>query len=141
MTTRIQNALFNLGLATLSTHELDAVTQSEWHLLYILNNLPEQIAADTFVVLHVPLFTIIFWLGFNGNPKVREWTRIIFSLFLIIHAGLHKALENHPLYTFNSLISKCLIFGAGLIGLMYLINLIGERFAYSQKTEPKNSAN
>ena len=137
----MKNLLFNLGLATLSTHELDAVTQSEWHLLYILNNLPEQIAADTFVVLHVPLFTIIFWLGFNGNPKVREWTRIIFSLFLIIHAGLHKALENHPLYTFNSLISKCLIFGAGLIGLMYLINLIGERFAYSQKTEPKNSAN
>ena len=139
MTTRIQNALFNLGLATLSTHELDAVTQSEWHLLYILNNLPEQIAADTFVVLHVPLFTIIFWLGFNGNPKVREWTRIIFSLFLIIHAGLHKALENHPLYTFNSLISKCLIFGAGLIGLLYLIALIGE--TYSTKTETQNYMN
>ena len=141
MTTRIQNALFNLGLATLSTHELDAVTQSEWHLLYILNNLSEQIAADTFVVLHVPLFTIIFWLGFNENLKVKKWARIIFSLFLIIHAGLHKALENHPLYTFNSLISKCLIFGAGLIGLMYLITLIGERFTYSPKTETPNSAN
>ena len=63
MTTIIQNALFNLFLATLSTHELDAVTQSEWHLLYILNNIPETISADTFVVLHVPLFTIIFGLG------------------------------------------------------------------------------
>jgi hypothetical protein len=137
----MKNLLFNLGLATLSTHELDAVTQAEWHLLYILNNLPETIAADTFVVAHVPLFTIIFWLGFNGNPQVREWARIIFSLFLIIHAGLHKALENHPLYTFNSLISKCLIFGAGLIGLMYLTTLIGERFTYSPKTETPNSAN
>lgn len=135
----MRNLLFNLGLATLSTHELDAVTQSEWHLLYILNNLPEQIAADTFVVLHVPLFTIIFWLGFNGNLKVRKWTRIIFSLFLIIHAGLHKALENHPLYTFNSLISKSLIFGAGLIGLLYLAALIGE--TYSTKTETQNSMN
>ena len=139
MTTRIQNALFNLGLATLSTHELDAVTQSEWHLLYILNNLPEQIAANTFVVLHVPLFTIIFGLGFNDNSKVRKWARIIFSLFLIIHAGLHKALENHPLYTFNSLISKCLIFGAGLIGVLYLIALIGE--TYSTKTGTQNSMN
>jgi hypothetical protein len=139
MTTRIQNVLFNLGLATLSTHELDAVTQSEWHLLYILNNLPEQIAANTFVVLHVPLFTIIFGLGFNDNPKVRKWARIIFSLFLIIHAGLHKALENHPLYTFNSLISKCLIFGAGLIGVLYLIALIGE--TYSTKTGTQNSMN
>jgi len=98
-----------------------------------LNNRPEQIAANTFVVLHVPLFTIIFGLGFNENLKVRKWTRIIFSLFLVIHAGLHKALENHPLYTFNSLISKCLIFGAGLIGLMYLIALIGE--TYSTKAE------
>jgi hypothetical protein len=80
-------------------------------------------------------------LGFNENLKVKKWARIIFSLFLIIHAGLHKALENHPLYTFNSLISKCLIFGAGLIGLMYLITLIGERFTYSPKTETQNSAN
>ena len=133
----MKDLLFNLGLATLSTHELDAVTQSEWHLLYILNNLPEQIAADTFVVAHVPLLTIIFWLGFNENLKVRKWTRIIFSLFLIIHAGLHKALENHPLYTFNSLISKCLIFGAGLIGLLYLVALIWE--TYSTKTETQNS--
>lgn len=135
----MKNLLFNLGLATLSTHELDAVTQSEWHLLYILNNLPETIAANTFVVAHVPLFTIIFWLGFNENLKVRKWTRIIFSLFLIIHAGLHKALENHPLYTFNSLISKCLIFGAGLIGLLYLIPLIWE--TYSTKTKTQNSMN
>jgi hypothetical protein len=135
----MKNLLFNLGLATLCTHELAAVTQSEWHLLYILNNLPEQIAANTFVVAHVPLFTIIFWLGFNDNPKVRKWARIIFSLFLIIHAGLHKAIENHPLYTFNSLISKSLIFGAGLIGLLYLIALIGE--TYSTKTGTQNSMN
>lgn len=131
----MKNLLFNLGLATLSTNELDAVTQSEWHLLYILNNLPEQIAANTFVVAHVPLFTIIFWLGFNENLKVKKWTRIIFSLFLIIHAGLHKALENHPLYTFNSLISKCLIFGAGLIGFLYLVALIWETYSIKNETQ------
>lgn len=122
MILKIRNLLFNLGLATLSTHELDAVTQSEWHLLYILNNLPEDIAASTFVVAHAPLFAIIFWLAFNENPNIKEWTRIIFSAFLIIHAGLHKALENHPLYTFKSPMSQGLIFGAGLLGLMYLIS-------------------
>jgi hypothetical protein len=121
MTNRIQNLLFNLGLATLSTHELDAVTQSEWHLLYILNNLPEQIAATSFVAIHVPFFAIIFWLGFNKEKSIREWSRIVFSGFLLIHSGLHKALENHPLYTFNSPISQGLIFGAGIFGLMYLI--------------------
>ncbi len=136
MIIKIRNLLFNLGLATLSTHELDAVTQSEWHLLYILNNLPEQIAATTFVLAHVPLFAIIFWLAFNENTNIREWTRIIFSTFLIIHAGLHKSLENHPLYTFNSPMSQGLIFGAGLLGLMYLIATYVNR---KTKLEPKNS--
>lgn len=117
----IKNLLFNLGLAILSTHELDAVTQSEWHLLYVLNSLPEQIAATSFVAIHVPFFAIIFWLGFNENTRVKEWSRIVFAIFLIIHAGLHKALENHPLYTFNSPLSQGLIFGAGLLGLLYLI--------------------
>lgn len=42
----MKNLLFNLGLATLFTHELDAVTQSEWHLLYILNTLPEQLEQE-----------------------------------------------------------------------------------------------
>jgi len=117
----MKNLLFNLGLATLSTHELDAVTQSEWHLLYILNRLPEDIAATAFVFLHVPLFAIIFWLVFNENFHTREWSRIVFAIFFIIHAGLHKALENHPLYTFTSPLSQGLIFGAGFLGLLYLI--------------------
>jgi hypothetical protein len=117
----MKNLLFNLGLATLFTHELDAVTQAEWHLLYILRDLPEEVAAKTFVVIHVPLFAIIFWLVFNENIQVNKWSRIIFALFLIIHAGLHKLLENHPLYSFNSPMSQGLIFGAGLLGLIYLI--------------------
>lgn len=117
----MRNLLFNLGLATLFTHELDAVTQKEWHLLYILRDLPEQLASNAFVIIHVPLFAIIVWLVFNEKTNIREWSRIIFAIFLIIHAGLHKALENHPLYTFNSPMSQGLIFGAGLLGLIYLI--------------------
>lgn len=89
-------------------------------MLYILNNLPEQIARNIFVILHVPLFVIILGLTFNEKPVVKEWSRIAFSMFLIIHAGLHKLLENHPLYSFYSPISKGLIFGAGLLGFMYL---------------------
>jgi hypothetical protein len=117
----MKDLLFNLGLATLFTHELDAVTQAEWHLLYILRDLPEEIAAKTFVVIHVPLFAIIFWLVFNTKSNIREWSRIFFAAFFVIHSGLHKLLENHPLYTFNSPMSQGLIFGAGLLGLTYLI--------------------
>jgi len=117
----MKNFLFNLGLGAIATHELDAVSQSEWHLLYILNRLPEGIARDMFISAHVPLFTLIFWLTFNEKSIVREWARIAFTIFLIIHAGLHKLYENNPLYTFYSPISKALIFGAGLLGFMYLI--------------------
>jgi len=120
----MKNLLFNLGLATLSTHELDAVRQSEWHLLYFLRRLPEDIASATFVVLHVPLFAIIFLLAFNEKSSIREWSRSIFTVFLIIHASLHKGLENYPLYTFKSTLSQGLIFGAGLLGLLYLITTI-----------------
>lgn len=117
----MKNLLFNLSLATLFTHELDAVTQAEWHLLYILRDMPEESAAKTFVVIHVLLFALIFWLVFNANSNIREWSKVVLSAFLIIHAALHKSLENYPLYTFNSPLSQGLIFGAGLLGLLYLI--------------------
>lgn len=117
----MKNLLFNLGLATLFTHELDAITQKEWHLLYILRDLPEKAAAQIFVIVHVPLFALIFWLVFNAKLNIKEWSKIILASFFIIHAVLHKALESHPLYTFDSLMSQGLIFGAGLLGLIYLI--------------------
>lgn len=127
----MKNQLFNLGLATLFTHELDAVTQEEWHLLYILRDLPEEAAAKTFVIMHVPLFAIIFLLVFNAKPNIREYSRIALAAFLIIHAILHKILEKHPLYTFNSPLSQGLIFGAGLLGLFYLMTAY-----FSSRTEP-----
>ncbi len=117
----MKTILFYLGLSTLFTHELDAVSQSEWRLLYILRDLPEEISKNTFVALHVPLFAIIFWLVFNENINTKKWSRIILAAFFVIHAGLHKNLENHPLYTFNSPLSQGLIFGAGLFGLLYLV--------------------
>jgi hypothetical protein len=128
----MKNLIFNLGLAILCTHELDAVTQSEWRLLYILRDLPDHTASSAFVFIHVPLFAIIFGLVFNEKLNIREWSRVVFSIFLIIHAGLHKLLVNHPLYTFHSPLSQGLIFGGGLIGSIYL----GATYI-SQRTEDR----
>jgi hypothetical protein len=117
----MKNIIFNLGFATLITHELDAMTQSEWKLLFILRNLPEQIAPSAFVILHVPLIAALLWLTNNEFEVVKNWSRIALAAFLIIHSGLHKLLENHPDYTFNSWLSLELIYGGGLLGLLYLI--------------------
>ncbi|MGF1673641.1 MAG: DUF6713 family protein [Rivularia sp. (in: cyanobacteria)] len=117
----MKNLLLYLGFATIITHELDAMTQSEWRLLFILKSLPEQTALPIFVILHVPLITVLLWLTNNKSEVTKNWSRIAFALFMIIHSGLHKLLENSPNYTFNSSLSLGLIYGAGLLGLLYLI--------------------
>lgn len=39
---RLKTWLFYLGFATLTTHELDAMTQSEWRVLWLLGKLPDR---------------------------------------------------------------------------------------------------
>ncbi|BAY84889.1 hypothetical protein NIES267_43870 [Calothrix parasitica NIES-267] len=117
----MKNIIFNLGFATILTHELDAMTQSEWRLLFILRNLPEQTASVAFVVIHVPLIAVLLWLTNNEYKIIKNWSRIVLAAFLVIHSGLHKLLENNPNYTFNSTLSLWLIYGAALLGLFYLI--------------------
>ncbi len=119
----MKNLLFYLGFATIITHELDAMTQSEWKLLFILRSLPEQIAPSAFVILHVPVIAVLMWLTNNKYLAVKNWSRIALSVFLIIHSGLHKLLENSPNYTFYSPLSLGLIYGGGLLGLIYLIGI------------------
>mgnify|MGYP001791536999 FL=1 len=117
----MKNLILYLGFATILTHELDAMTQSEWRLLFLLRNLPEQTASVAFVVLHVPLIAALLWLTNNESEVIKNWSRIALSVFLIIHTVLHKLLENSPNYTFDSTLSLWLIYSAGLFGLIYLI--------------------
>ena len=126
----MKNILFYLGFATLITHELDAMTQSEWKLLFILRSLPEQIASSAFVVIHIPLIAALLWLTNKESQSIKTFSRIALAAFLIIHSGLHKLLENHPDYTFNSWLSLWLIYGGGLLGFLYLIQV----FIYWQRS-------
>ena len=117
----MKNLLFYLCFATIITHELDAMTQSEWKLLFILRSLPEETASLAFVVIHIPLIAALLWLTNNEYQPIKNWSRIALAAFLVIHSGLHKLLEKNPNYTFNSSLSLGLIYGGGLLGLLYLI--------------------
>lgn len=118
---RMQNLLFYLGFATLMAHELDAMTQAEWRLLFILRDLPDAAAEVAFVLVHIPLVAALLWVTNSEAVRVKYWSRFALAAFLTIHAGLHKRLDHHPFYTFDSSLSLGLIYGAGALGLLYLL--------------------
>ncbi|MEM9947053.1 MAG: DUF6713 family protein [Cyanobacteria bacterium P01_D01_bin.36] len=112
-----------MGLATLLTHELDAMTHQEWQLLFILRKLPESLAKQLFVILHIPLISILLWLINNESMIVEQWAKIAISLFLIVHTGLHHRLRNHRRDTFHSLLSTTLIYISGVLGLLHILTI------------------
>lgn len=112
--------IYYLGISLLFTHELDAVRHSEWKLLYILRSLSEGLASSVFIAAHVPLFLLFFWLGHHPNRQVRLVFRAVVSSFLVVHAGLHLRLATAPQNEFHGALSEVLIYGAGLLGALYI---------------------
>lgn len=113
--------VFYLGLGFLFSHELDAMVQAEWRLLYVLRSMLDETAMPIFVWLHVPLFALIVWLTHHSKQRIQIQSRNAFAMFLIVHAGLHYHLSSHPLYTFDTILSKTLIYGGAVCGVVYLI--------------------
>lgn len=121
--------LTQLMLATLFTHELDAMTQSEWRLLYVLRSLEDAQGRWWFVVIHVLLFWALIALTHRAKVSVQRVSRMAFAAFCIVHALLHLRLRDDPLSTFSSPLSWSLIFGAAALGVAYL--------ALTLRREPK----
>lgn len=117
----MRNTLFVLCFSCFIGHELDAVSQAEWRLLFGFRDLQPTVAEPLFVALHVPLFATLIALAWNESAKTRDATRLLLAGFAVIHAGLHHALRHHPLATFDSPLSQALIFGCGLSGLAYVL--------------------
>ena len=116
----MRNVFFYLGLGTLLTHELDAVSNHEWRLLPVLRSLPDDLAMDTFILLHVPLFAVLLAVVSSTDKQLRKRSRLGVSLFLIIHAGLHLWFMDNPRYEFASAVSNVLIFSGALLGGLHL---------------------
>jgi len=107
-------------LAVLFTHELDAMTQSEWRLLYVLRSLSDEQGRWWFVALHIPLFWALIGLTHHSSDLVQRVRLAAFAMFCIIHALLHWRLASDPLSTFSSPLSWSLILGAAALGGAYL---------------------
>ena len=115
-----QERLVKLMLALLFTHELDAMTHSEWRLLYVLRDLTDAQSRWWFVALHVPLVWALIALTHHPQAKVQRISRIAFAAFCVVHLLLHLRLRADALSTFNSPLSWGLIAGAAVVGVVYL---------------------
>ena len=118
---------FYLGLSTLLTHELDAMTNHEWRVLPLIRALPDDIGMLVFVAIHVPIFASVLALVASSNPQTRALSRLGVSAFLVIHGLLHFLFLDHPHYEFSSLVSEILIFGGTGLGAIYLALEFRER--------------
>lgn len=116
--------LFNLGVALLFTHELDAVARQEWQLLFVLRDLDSNAASWWFIYLHLPLFLLVLYLGNGIEGKARDLIRLALAAFLPVHAVLHYSLNDAPAYDFHHPASQLLIFGAGIAGLAYVASAL-----------------
>lgn len=123
----VKENVFYLALASLLTHELDAVANHEWRILPLLKALPETLGMSLFIGLHVPLFALLLALVASDRPAVRQLSRFGVCIFLILHAGLHAAFIGQPGYEFSSAVSHLLIFGGSLVGGLYLTWVARER--------------
>ena len=117
----IKRLIFFLGMATLVTHELDAVANHEWRVLPLTGWLPDHIGYTAFTFLHIPLFAVLIALLTSKQTKVRHHTKIGICLFLIIHALLHVAYMGSLHYEFSQISSNILIFGGAALGALFLI--------------------
>lgn len=116
----MKNVFFYLGLGTLFTHELDAISNHEWRVMPVLQSLPEGVAMNTFILLHVPLFAVLVALVASTNVPIRERSRLGLSIFLVVHALLHLWFSNDVRYEFASTMSGILIFGGAIFGGIYI---------------------
>lgn len=116
-----KTVLFLLGLSLLVCHELDAMTHQEWLLLPVLNALPGETARIVFVIAHIPLFTIIFWLVGHRSSGIRRHSRLAVDGFLAVHAVLHFLISGQDQYTFEPLLEGLLVYGGAVVGLSHLL--------------------
>lgn len=119
----IEDLVFYTGLSFLIAHELDAVYRHEWKMFPGLSGLSDRTGYRLFVLLHVPLLVVIFWLMFHPETRVRYAFQAVIDVFFIVHAGLHYLLRRHECNEFTKWFSLLLIGLCSLAGGIHLVLL------------------
>ncbi len=112
------HAFFYLGLSLIMMHEMDAIRCREWRIFPGLSFLNDHLGFNVFMLAHVPLYYYVF-SSLQGENK--ESFMYGFSVFLVIHFGLHVLFLMHKKNAFTDWISWTIIGGAGACGLLEIL--------------------
>ena len=113
----VGDLLFALVCIGFLLHEMDAVQEREWTLLYGLRRLRSDARARTFFIwLHLPLLIAILFLVAHENHAVASSSRTALEAFAILHAGLHARIRARGSEAFASVSSRLIIHGTAVVG-------------------------
>ncbi len=115
------HAFFYLGLSLLVCHELDAVFRHEWRILPGLSLLPDDPARTLFVIIHVPVFVLLFSLTGHVSDIIRKRSQFGVDAFLIGHALVHFVMSGHELYDFEPPVETITVYGGALVGFIHAV--------------------
>ena len=114
----VLTVLFSLELALLFVHEMDAIRRQEWNMFILLKDMEDENAYHVFMLLHIPLYTVILALLLSGHFRMGFY---IIDIFLIAHALVHMGFRKHPANGLTGRISECIILLAGILAAAHLL--------------------
>jgi hypothetical protein len=117
----LDRPFFLVSFSTLLVHEMDAVRELEWRVLFPFNLIKNDEAAHiAFTGAHVPVIAaLLLALTLPSSTADRVATGL--SLFSVGHAAAHAMFRWKDWGGFRSLFSKTLIFGAAAAGVVDLV--------------------
>jgi hypothetical protein len=121
----LDRPFFLVSFSTLLVHEMDAVREREWRVLFPFNLINDEESAHiVFTGAHVPV-TAALLLALTLPSSTADRVATGLSLFSIGHAAAHGLFRWKDWGGFKSLFSKTLIFGSAVSGFADLLWMNG----------------
>ena len=113
--------------STLLVHEMDAVRELEWRILFPFNQIKnDEIAHAVFTGTHVPVIAALLYALTRPSDTADKLATAL-SLFSVGHAVVHFIFRWKGWGGFSSLFSKSLIYGTAVAGVVDLGILVHKR--------------
>ncbi|MGX9757296.1 DUF6713 family protein [Clostridioides difficile] len=117
----ILTILFAINLSLLFVHEMEAIRFQEWKMFIVLKGMEDKRAYLIFLLLHIPLYTLIIWLLLSPFFKLGFY---ITDIFLMAHLILHLCFLQHKSNKLNNALSMSIIVLMGTLSTLHFIGTL-----------------